>query len=124
MSRAADRPAPRRAEAANRRLDQWLWFARLVKSRSLAARLVAEGCVALNGALAGKANRPVAIGDEIEFALGRCRRRVQVLDLGARRGPAREARLLYREIVPPARLPRVPPGWVPLLADDAEKAAQ
>ena len=30
------------AEGAGRRLDQWLWFARLVKSRSLAARLCAE----------------------------------------------------------------------------------
>jgi len=30
------------------RLDKWLWFARVAKTRSLAARLVAEGHVRLN----------------------------------------------------------------------------
>ena len=35
----------RRPERAKTRLDQWLWFARFVKSRSLAARLCAAGAV-------------------------------------------------------------------------------
>jgi ribosomal 50S subunit-recycling heat shock protein len=37
------------AEISGRRLDQWLWFARLVKSRSRAARLCVTGVVTVNG---------------------------------------------------------------------------
>ncbi|HEX5867378.1 MAG TPA: S4 domain-containing protein, partial [Beijerinckiaceae bacterium] len=31
------------------RLDKWLWFARFVKSRTSAAKLVGEGFVRVNG---------------------------------------------------------------------------
>ncbi len=48
---AGDRPT----ETSSRRLDQWLWFARLVKSRSLAGRLCAAG-----GGLSQSGHRPQA----------------------------------------------------------------
>ena len=44
------------AELSARRLDQWLWFARLLKSRSLAARLCAGGAVLVNEGVVGKAS--------------------------------------------------------------------
>ena len=50
-------------ERAKTRLDQWLWFARLAKSRSLAARLCAAGAVAVNGATVTKPNQTVRVGD-------------------------------------------------------------
>jgi ribosome-associated heat shock protein Hsp15 len=121
LSRGARKPAADNLEAPSRRLDQWLWFARLVKSRSLAARLVCEGVVALNGAVAQKPNRAVRIGDEIALSQGGLRRTVRVLALGARRGPANEARALYRDSAPPLRLPRLPAEWVPLLMEEGEE---
>ncbi len=100
-----------------RRLDQWLWFARLVKSRSLAARLCAAGAVTVNGIAARKANHPVRIGDAVAAPRGAVRRTVQVSALGTRRGPATEARLLYQEAGDPVRLVEPKPAWTPLLED-------
>jgi ribosome-associated heat shock protein Hsp15 len=100
-----------------RRLDQWLWFARLVKSRSLAGRLCATGAVSLNGVAAHKANHMVRIGDAIAAPQGGFRRTLRVLALGSRRGPAAEARLLYEEAAAPVRLSELAEPWVPLLVD-------
>jgi ribosomal 50S subunit-recycling heat shock protein len=36
------------AAEARQRIDKWLWFARIIKSRSLAAKLVADGHVRVN----------------------------------------------------------------------------
>ena len=109
---AADAPA-----RASRRLDQWLWFARFAKSRSLAARLCAGGHVAVNGIVIGKPNQAVRIGDIVAFPQGGYRRTVRVLALGLRRGPAIEARALHEEAAPAQRLSGAVADWVPLLGD-------
>lgn len=83
------------------RIDKWLWFARFFKTRSLAAAVVAEGEVLLNGAVVAKTSALVRAGDELIFPAGKRRRRVTVLRLGDRRGPAPEAQALYREEEPP-----------------------
>ena len=108
-----------RFAAETRRLDQWLWFARLVKSRSLAARLIAAGAVTCNGNVARKANQAVRVGDGIGVPQGGFHRIVRVAALGARRGPAAEARLLYDETAPPVRLAQPPAPWTLLLDDEA-----
>jgi ribosome-associated heat shock protein Hsp15 len=102
------------------RIDKWLWHARFAKSRSLAARLCEAGLVELAGRPVAKPNQAVRIGDEITVSHGRYRRRIAVLGLGERRGPAPEARLLYRELAPPEPLGRIPADWEPLLALDDE----
>ncbi len=107
------------AATATRRIDQWLWFARLVKTRSLAARLCAAGAVALNNATVPRPNQPVRVGDAIAVPQGVYRRTVRVVALGSRRGPASEARFLYEEIALPMRLSETVPEWEPLLAEDA-----
>ena len=105
----------------SRRLDQWMWFARLVKSRSLAGRLCAAGAVTLNGVAVRKPNQMVRIGDAIATPQGSVQRTVRLLALGSRRGPATEARLLYEEIAAPVRLSDLAPAWEPLLeANDSE----
>lgn len=107
--------APERAKA---RLDQWLWFARFVKSRSLAARLCSAGAVTINGSEVKKANQSVRIGDVVVVLQGGWQRTVRVLALGVRRGPAAEARTLYQEAAAALPLRASVPAWVPLLADD------
>ena len=110
--------APERAsERAKARLDQWLWFARFVKSRSLAGRLCAAGAVSVNGVAAQKANQAVRVGDVVVLPQGGWQRTVRVAALGVRRGPAPEARLLYEETAA-VRLSKAVPGWEPLLQDD------
>lgn len=112
----ADTPA-----RADRRLDQWLWFARFAKSRSLAARLCAGGGIAVDGVAVTKPNHAVRIGDTVAVAQGSYRRTVRVLALGRRRGPPAEARALYEEI---AAAPRFSDAavWLPLLGDAEPEA--
>lgn len=84
------------------RLDKWLWHARFCKTRGVAARLVATGAVRLNSAPVLKPAHPVRVGDGLAFAQGAAVRVVRVRGLGARRGPAGEARQLYDEVAPVA----------------------
>jgi ribosome-associated heat shock protein Hsp15 len=79
------------------RIDKWLWFARFFKSRSLAAAVVEAGEVRLNGAMVTKTAQAVKPGDVLAFPTGPKLRRVTVVALGHRRGPAAEAQALYRE---------------------------
>lgn len=108
-------PGPERAKT---RLDQWLWFARIAKSRSIAARLCAAGVIAINGNTVLKANQAVRVGDIIVVPQGAWQRTVRVLALGVRRGPANEARTLYEETAAATRGRDALPAWVPLLGDD------
>jgi ribosome-associated heat shock protein Hsp15 len=78
------------------RVDRWLWAARLVKTRGLAAEAVKGGRVKVNGR-AVKASRDVRPGDLLEVSSGAVRRTLVVLGTAERRGPAREAQLLYEE---------------------------
>jgi ribosome-associated heat shock protein Hsp15 len=84
------------------RLDKWLWFARFVKSRTLAARLVGDGFVRVNGQRVENPAKGVAVGDVITVAAARTTTVVRVESLGVRRGPAPEARQLYSELEPAA----------------------
>ncbi|HTW52972.1 MAG TPA: RNA-binding S4 domain-containing protein [Stellaceae bacterium] len=106
------------SERASRRLDQWLWFARFAKSRSIAARLCATGAVNINGTAVDKANHPIKPGDVIVLPQGAWQRTVEVLALGTRRGPASEAKALYR-VTNTVHGADAAPTWKPLLfADD------
>ena len=99
------------------RLDKWLWFARFLKTRAMAAALVSDGRVRLNGEPCAKPARAVGPGDTLTFPQGRCVRVVRVLAVGARRGPAPEAQALYEDLTPttaPAEGgPRPEPGGRP-----------
>ncbi|HEY0630662.1 MAG TPA: RNA-binding S4 domain-containing protein [Thermoleophilaceae bacterium] len=78
------------------RVDKWLWAARLVKTRGIAAEAVKGGRVHVNGR-AVKPSRDLRRGDRVEITAGAVRRTVVVRALAERRGPAREAALLYEE---------------------------
>ncbi|MEX0406126.1 RNA-binding S4 domain-containing protein [Aquibium sp. LZ166] len=83
------------------RIDKWLFFARAVKSRSLAARLVQSGAVRVNREKIVQAAFPVKVGDGLTISLDRRVIVWRVLDTGVRRGPAEEARTLYEDLAPP-----------------------
>lgn len=85
-------------EAEGQRLDKWLWFARLLKSRTLAAQLVADGRVRLNRARVTKPSHGVRAGDVLTIALRGRVLVVRVLSPGRRRGPPAEARQLYEMV--------------------------
>lgn len=83
------------------RIDKWLFFARALKSRSLAARFVQAGHVRVNREKVDQPAHPVRAGDVLTIALERRVMVWRVLQPGTRRGPATEARTLYEDISPP-----------------------
>ena len=81
----------------SQRLDRWLFFARIFKSRSLAQAAIEQGRVWVDGKTALKPSDTVKAGDKIVVAHGPAHRWLTVLAPGDRRGPAPEAATLYRE---------------------------
>ena len=84
------------------RLDKWLWYARVVKTRTLASSLVQNGKVRVNRERTGKPGHSVRVEDVITVAVHGRIRVLRVLAPGQRRGPAAEAALLFEDISPPS----------------------
>jgi ribosome-associated heat shock protein Hsp15 len=80
------------------RLDKWLVHARFARTRSLARDLVADGRVRVDGARITAPDRKIRPGCVLTLALPHATTVVRVLELGDRRGPATQARLLYEEV--------------------------
>jgi ribosome-associated heat shock protein Hsp15 len=89
------------ADTDRQRIDKWLWFARVVKTRTLAQKLVTSGSVRVNREKQDGASRPVKLGDTLTFALRSGVRVLRVLATGRRRGPPTEARQLFEDLTPP-----------------------
>jgi ribosome-associated heat shock protein Hsp15 len=84
-----------------------LWHARVVRTRTDAARLADSGHVRVNGARIDAASRPVRPGDVITIALDRSVRVLKVKGFADRRGASEAARVLYDDLSP-APLPPQP----------------
>ncbi len=95
---ASGKPSPVAPAADRQRLDKWLWFARVVKTRSLAAKLVGEGHVRVNAVRVDNPAKSVKTGDVLTVALDRQVRVLRVLQPGAKRGPYEDARTLFDDL--------------------------
>jgi ribosome-associated heat shock protein Hsp15 len=78
------------------RIDKWLWAARFFKTRSLAAKAVSGGHVALNGHKI-KPARNLQPGDLLEIRVGVLEFTVRILEVSEQRGAAMVARTLFEE---------------------------
>lgn len=88
-------------EARSQRLDKWLWFARVAKTRTLASNFVSAGKVRVNKIKTEKPGASIKVGDVVTIAAHGKVRVLRVLAPGERRGPATEAALLFEDISPP-----------------------
>ncbi|MCP1468468.1 ribosome-associated heat shock protein Hsp15 [Sphingobium sp. OAS761] len=91
-------PVPATGHGPSLRIDKYLWFTRLVKSRSIAQAMAEEGHIRLNGRRIERAHAPVRAGDLITFPNPGGVRVVRVTALPVRRGPAPEAQGCYEEL--------------------------
>jgi len=82
------------------RLDKWLWFTRIVKSRTLAAALIGGGKVRVNRQRVTKASYMLKLGDVVTAMVAKKVRVLKMLEAGHRRGPAQEAQSLYEDLSP------------------------
>ena len=81
------------------RLDKFLWFARIVKTRGMAQTLAEDGRLRVSGRIVDRAHAPVRVGDVLSFAIHGKVRVLRIESLPARRGPPAEARTLYTELL-------------------------
>ena len=78
------------------RLDKWLWASRFYKTRHLAAEAINGGHVHLNEKRI-KPSRVIQLGDKLSIHKTPFTFEIIVEGLSVRRGPAKEAQLLYSE---------------------------
>ena len=84
------------------RIDKFLFFVRLVKTRTLAQKLVEEGHMRVDGRVVERAHHEVKEGSVLTFPLRGRVRIVRVDELPNRRGPALEAQACYTDLSPPS----------------------
>ena len=101
ISKPALKTVPDPSPDERQRLDKWLWYARIAKTRTLATRLVETGKARVNSTRVRKASRTVRAGDVITLVIHEQVRVLKVAACGVRRGPAAEARTLYEDMSPP-----------------------
>lgn len=84
--------------AESLRIDKFLCFARIVKTRALAQAMAEKGRIRIGGRLVERAHAPVKVGDVLSFAQRGVVRVLRVEALPVRRGPPAEARAFYSEL--------------------------
>ncbi|WP_298985398.1 RNA-binding S4 domain-containing protein [uncultured Roseibium sp.] len=95
------------------RIDKWLWYARVTKSRSLAQKLATSGHIRVNKDKIASASKTVKPGDVLTIAQERRVLVLKIVALGKRRGPYEEARKLYEDLSPPPPPKTDPPAQPP-----------
>jgi ribosome-associated heat shock protein Hsp15 len=92
-------------DGERQRVDRFLWHARIVRTRTLAARLAASGHVRVNGKRIDAPGRGLKIGDVLTVAVSREVRVLKVLAFAERRGGSEVAGRLYEDLSPPSPKP-------------------
>lgn len=80
------------------RIDKFLFFVRLLKSRTQAQALIDQGRTRIDGRRVGRTSDTVKVGSVIAFPMRERVRVLRVLALPSRRGPAPEAQACYEEL--------------------------
>lgn len=88
------------AHGPGQRLDKWLWFVRLFRSRAEAADMCASRHLRLDGRVIDKSHATVRPGSIVSFPKGGRVIVVKVLALAEQRGPFVVAQELYEDLSP------------------------
>lgn len=86
----------------NQRVDKWIWHARVVKTRTLAQKLVASGKVRIDKNKSLDPSRKISVGNILTITLPNEIKIYEVLGFSDKRGPYTQARQLYEDLSPPA----------------------
>lgn len=80
------------------RIDRFLWWTRLAKTRSAAQGIAADGRLRLDGRAIDRAHAGVRVGNVLTFVHSSRVRMLRVEALPRRRGPAPEAQACYTDL--------------------------
>lgn len=81
------------------RLDRFLWYARIVKTRSAAQAMCEKGLLRIDGRRVERSAASVRVGAILAFPIQGKVRVLRVSALPIRRGPPGEARACYEDLV-------------------------
>ena len=82
------------------RLDTYLYYIRIFKSRSIATKFVLTNRLRISGQVTQKPHRMISIGDVLSITINDNIKILKVLDIPNRRGPYSESLNFYEDITP------------------------
>nr|WP_295666223.1 S4 domain-containing protein [Sphingomonas sp.] len=82
------------------RLDRFLWFVRLAKTRNAAQALAAQSRLRIDGRPIDRAHAQVRTGNILTLLHNNRVRVIRIAALPIRRGPASEAQSCYEDLAP------------------------
>ena len=88
------------------RLDIYLYYIRIFKSRSIATRFVLTNRLRISGQVTQKPHKMISIGDVLTITINDNIKVLKVLDIPNRRGPYSESLNFYEDITPIENIPK------------------
>ena len=82
------------------RLDIYLYYIRIFKSRSIATKFVSTNRLRISGQVTQKPHKMISIGDVLTMTINDNIKILKVLDIPYRRGPYSESLNFYEDITP------------------------
>ena len=87
-------------ETKNIRLDLYLFYIRIFKSRNLATKFIISNRLRISGQVTQKPHKLISIGDVLSLPIQDHVKILKVVDIPKRRGPFSEALNYYEDITP------------------------
>ena len=87
-------------EKKNIRLDLYLFYIRIFKSRNLATKFIISNRLRISGQVTQKPHKLITIGDVLSLPIQDYVKILKVVDIPKRRGPFSEALNYYEDITP------------------------
>ena len=88
------------------RLDIYLYYIRIFKSRSVATKFVSTNRLRISGQVTQKPHKMISIGDVLTISINDNIKILKVLDIPNRRGPYSESLNFYEDITPIENIPK------------------
>ena len=88
------------------RLDIYLYYIRIFKSRSIATKFVLTNRLRISGQVTQKPHKMISVGDVLTMTINNNIKILKVLDIPSRRGPYPESLYFYEDITPIEIIPK------------------
>ena len=88
------------------RLDIYLHYIRIFKTRSIATKFVLTNRLRISGQVIQKPHKMISIGDVLTMIINNNIKILKVLDIPNRRGPYPESLNFYEDITPTENIPK------------------
>ena len=88
------------------RLDIYLYYIRIFKSRSIATKFISTNRLRISGQVTQKPHKMISIGDVLTISINDNIKILKVLDIPNRRGPYSESLNFYEDITPIENIPK------------------